>query len=142
MKTFGTFSHRSSALMGIMAAAAVSFISLYGSYRYYYKNVTRDVIVFLDTVRKVERGYIESIPLYEDYATPLLEQKLRTYLFPAHREAALRSGIAPVKEDSEIPGLVKNGTLVTLETDPDKLYYFYNVRDKYRVLAPHAARGR
>jgi hypothetical protein len=128
-------------LIGAIAAAAACFISVYLGSRYYLTHITADVKRYLDTVKKIERGYVEYIPLYIDHATPFMELKLRTYLFPAHMEAARKSGMASMESGDAIPDYVSNGKLINLKSGPDALYYFYNVSTKYRVLSPAAACG-
>ncbi len=128
-------------LFWIIAAAVISAISVAASYRYYYSTTVNDITSYLDTVHSIERGYIENLPLYDDYATPQRELKLRTYLFPAHMEVAVRSGMKPIAIDDSVSDLVKNGSLVKIKSGTDRLYYFYNIREKYRVLTPVAACG-
>ncbi len=125
----------------IIAGAIVAAISVALTYRYYYTNTIGEITSYLEKIHSIERGYIENIPLYDDFATPLRELKLRTFLFPAHMNIAMKSGMKPVAIDDSVPELVKNGSLVQLKTGQDRLYYFYNVRDKYRVLTPRAACG-
>ena len=129
-------------LIGAIAAAvAASSISVYLGSRYYFTQITADVKLYLDTVKKIERVYIEQIPLYYDHATPFMEMKLRTYLFPAHMGVALKSGVGPMERDDDIPAFVRDGKLINLKSGPDALYYFYNVGSTYRVLSPTAACG-
>jgi hypothetical protein len=128
-------------LVGALAAAATALISVILASWYYYTQITADVKRYLDTVKQIERGYIEHIPLYRDHATPSMELKLRTYLFPAHIKAARQSGMKPVERDDAIPEYVRGGRLVTLASGPDELYYFYHVGINYRVLAPSAVCG-
>jgi hypothetical protein len=132
---------RKNLLIGIIAGAMLSLVSIYATYRYYHANVAKDVSLFLKTAHEIERGCIEHIPLYDDYATPLMEQKLRTYLFPAHMDIARKSGITPVEQERGIPDLVRSGRLINLESGLDAPYYFYNVRKEFRVLSPEAAAG-
>jgi hypothetical protein len=128
-------------LVGTIAAVAASLVSVFLVSWYYYAQITADVKRYLDSVKQIERGYIEHIPLYNDHATPVMEMKLRTYLFPAHMDAAIKSGIKPVERDEAIPEYVREGRLISLKSGPDSLYYFYNVGDTYRVLSPSAACG-
>ena len=125
----------------IIALIAGSSVSIFLSYRYFLKGTVRDVTAFLESVNTTERGYIEKIPLYDDYATPQLEMKLRTRLFPAHMAIALASGNRPLERDEDIPALLDSGKLIKLKTGKDVLYYFYNVQDRYRILTPDTVRG-
>jgi hypothetical protein len=127
--------------IAILAAGAASCVSIFFSYRYYSFHIASDVKRYLDTIKTIERGYVEHIPLYNDYSTPLMEMKLRTYLFPAHMEVARKSGITPPEHDDAIPDIVSNGKLIDLKSGSDELYYFYNVNKKYRVLSPNAVCG-
>ncbi|MBN2160027.1 MAG: hypothetical protein JW807_11580 [Spirochaetes bacterium] len=132
---------RKNLLIVIIAAAALSLAAAYATYRYYHANVENDLSMFLKSTSKIERGFIENFPLYEDYATPLMERKLRTYLFPAHMAAAAKYGIAPVDQEKGIAELVRSGRLINLESGADAPYYFYNVRKEFRVLTLEAAAG-
>jgi len=124
-----------------VAATAASLISVFLVSLYYYSRIKADVKRYLDTVKQIERGYIEHIPLYSDHITPFMEARLRTYLFAAHMDAARQSGVKPVERDDAIPDAIRDGRLVIVKSGPDALYYFYNVDPKYRVLSPSAACG-
>ncbi|HOD15679.1 MAG TPA: DUF5715 family protein [Spirochaetota bacterium] len=108
---------------------------------YLKKTVVRDVSTYLDAAHAMERGFIEKIPLYDDYSNPVIEQKLRTYLNPAHLDAAAKYGLPPLSRDSDIQELVRDERLVRIEAKPESLFYFYNVRDTYRALTPGAREG-
>jgi hypothetical protein len=125
----------------IIAVVTASAASIVITWRHLYTGAVNDVSRFLESVKKTERGYIDQLPLYDDYATPLLEMKLRTYLFPSHMNIALKTGNISIGSDDDIPGLIKNGRLVRLDSGKDALYFFYNVRDKYRALTPDTVRG-
>lgn len=107
---------------------------------YYNRTVQDDVQSYLQEVYRIERNFIENIPIYEDFATPGKEQALRRYLLPDHLRVAERYGIPPVKNDEEMMVLAERGELTLLSGD-SRLYYFYNVREKYRYLTPLAERG-
>jgi hypothetical protein len=128
-------------LMGLIAASVIIFITLFISYRYYFSTVTDDLSRYLDTVHLAERACIEHLPLYEDFATPAMELKLRTHLFPDHMAEALKSGLPPIERDSQIRERIAAGTLVRLESGPDAPYFFYNVRKDYRALPRATACG-
>lgn len=110
-------------------------------YVYLKKSVVRDVSAYLDAARVMERGFIERIPLYDDYANSAIELKLRTYLNPAHLGAAAKYGIDPLVQDSDIEELIAGKRLVRVEAKPESLFYFYNVRNTYRALTPGARVG-
>jgi hypothetical protein len=141
MESKDTIPFSSRLLVWIIAGAILAGISIALSYRYYYSTTIRDVTSYFEKVQSIERGYIDTIPLYDDFATPLRELKLRTFLFPAHIDAAMKSGMKPVDIDDSVPELIRSGKLVKLTKKDDSLYYFYNVREKYRVLTPRAACG-
>ena len=46
-----------------------------------------------------------------------------------------------MRGEEEIKGLIKTGKLKGLMSDDKRLYYFYNVRERYRYLTPLAGRG-
>jgi hypothetical protein len=103
--------------------------------------IARDVKKYLDAAYGMERAFIERVPLYEDHSSPLLEQKLRTYLNPAHIDAASRYGVGALSTEAEIGELVSSKRLVRVEAKPESLFYFYNVREVYRELTPGARQG-
>jgi len=141
METMNSVPLRSRVLVWILAGAILSAASVAICYRYYFTTIVGDVTTYLEKIHSIERGYIENIPLYDDYNTPAREMKLRTYLFPAHMDVALKSGMKPVDVDDSIRDLVSSKKLVQVKSGKDTLYYFYNVREKYRALTPRAACG-
>jgi hypothetical protein len=125
-----------------ITAAAVAALIVSLLYTVYAgRELVGDVRSYLDGVYRIERDFIESIPIYEDYATPRMEQALRRYLLHDHLRVADRCGVSPVMHESEIAALARAGALTKLSSGADQLYYFYNVREKYRYLTPRAARG-
>ncbi len=141
MESPNTVPLRGRILFWILAGAMLSAVSAALCYRYYFTTTVGDVTAYLENIHAIERGYIENIPLYDDYNTPMREMKLRTYLFPAHIDVAIKSGMKPVSLDDSIQELVSAKKLVQLKSGEDRLYYFYNVRNRYRVLTPRAACG-
>lgn len=92
-------------------------------------------------IYRTERSFIEALPTYDDYATPEMEAKLRTYLLPHHLEAARRSGVPAPADDRALAALVKEGLLKPIEAGSGSRFYFYNVRREYRLLTPAALAG-
>jgi hypothetical protein len=107
---------------------------------YHNRTVLDDIQSYLQEIYRIERNFVENIPIYEDFATPERERALRRYLLPDHLRIAERYGIPPVKNDEEMVKLADRGGL-TLVSGSNRLYYFYNVREKYRYLTPLAYRG-
>ena len=111
-------------------------------YHFYSNRTTiNDLKRFISYAYKVERCFIENIPIYKDFATPQKESKLRQFLFDSHIQIAERDGVDQIINDNQIIELLKSGKLENLETGPEKLYYFYNVREKYRYLTPSSFKG-
>jgi hypothetical protein len=127
-------------IMGLIVSSFL-IIGIFSSYIYLNHSIVRDVKKYLESTHTIERGFIERIPLYEDYSNPLLEQKLRTFLNPAHIDAAAKYGTGPLVSDSDIEELVSGRRLVRIEAKPESLYYFYNVRKTFRALTPRARQG-
>lgn len=96
---------------------------------------------YIAAAHKSERGFIESLPIYQDYATPAREQKLRTHLLADHLAAANRFGVPSVADEASIQKLAGSGDLVKVENTPETGYYFYNVPKRFRYLTPAAASG-
>ncbi len=132
------FRHR--LLFGIIAGSLLVLASAYLTSRYYYHSVSSDISRFMKNFKETQHGYVASIPIYEDFATPAMEQKLRSYLFPHHYAEAQKSGVR-VEDEGSIRNLAGAGALVRLNQGSGTLYYFYNVRDAYRYLTPTAAEG-
>ena len=124
-----------------LAAAAILAAGIISCYLYLDRVIVRDVRRYLDVAHRTERGFIDHVPLYDDFANPLLEQKLRTYLNPAHIAAAARFGIGPLGSDADIERLISAKQLKRVEARPESLFYFYNVRNEYRALTPGAGKG-
>lgn len=141
MESQQTIEFKNKLLLGIIAIAVIAGLTIALCYHYFYSTTVHDVVSYLDLVRQAERGFIDNLPLYDDYMTPQRELKLRTYLFPAHMDVALKSGMKPVEIDAPVSDLIKSGMLQRIKGGSDRLYFFYNVRDKYRVLVPNAACG-
>ena len=127
------------ALIGAFTILAFILLMLYNSD--YKENIISDFNNFMSGLYRIERGFLENIPLYEDYADPSKEKKLRRYLLESHLKAADDYGLPPVNGDEEIIELSKRGRLTSIEGSKDRLYYFYNVQHKYRYLTPPAYNG-
>ena len=127
-------------LFGILAGSLLIFAAAYLTSRYYLNSVSSDISRFVKNIKDIEHGYVSSIPIYEDFANPVLEQKLRTYLFPQHYAEAQKSGVL-VDDEGSVRRLSGSGALIKLSQGNETLYYFYNVRDPYRFLTPAAAEG-
>lgn len=97
--------------------------------------------LYQDMVYKTERAFIESIPVYRDYATPALERELMTYDLKAHALEAAKHGIKPMTNINDINAMIKEGKLVPAGNGSDELYYFHNVQKEYRFLTPAAKAG-
>ncbi|MCP4134300.1 MAG: hypothetical protein GY754_25220 [bacterium] len=119
---------------------------LLGAASWYYhdhhnKAVLATVDAYIKNSYKAERNFIENIPIYRDFATPKKEETLRKFLLKEHLAAAEKFGLPPVKDEKQIKKLSKEGKLVQLSPGKGKLYFFYNVRKKYRYLTPGALKG-
>ncbi len=123
----------------ILLLAAV--ISLFFRERDAKIELEKDFSSYLKLIYNIERGFIENIPTYDDYVTHDKKNYLRKYLLYDHIEAAKKYGVDPVKDENEIPELVKSGKLKCLKFCKDRLFYFYNVRDKYKYVTPGTAKG-
>ncbi len=131
--------YKSILLAAAFAAAAVA--AALCLHRSYTDDVLADVDRYLDRIHKIERGYIENLPVYRDFATPEKESRLRKHLLMDHIAVAEASGIRPVRSAGELEELARRGILVAVPSDTESLHYFYNVRKEYRYLAPAAYRG-
>jgi hypothetical protein len=93
---------------------------------------------YRDMTYKIERDFIENIPVYRDYARPHMERELMKHSLKEQTAAAAKQGTKPLKNFDDINEAIKGGKLVSLDTGPEKFYYFHNVRKEYRYLTPAA----
>jgi len=93
---------------------------------------------YQDMVYTIERNFIENIPVYHDFAKPRMEQELMKFSLKEQGAEAVKHGIKPLKNSDDINEAVKQGKLVSIDTGPEKLYYFHNVRREFRYLTPTA----
>ena len=93
---------------------------------------------YQDMVYAIERDFVENIPVYRDFARPSMEHELMKYSLKEHAAEVVKHGIKPLKNFDDINDAVNQGKLVSIDTGPEKLYYFHNVRREYRYLTPTA----
>jgi hypothetical protein len=105
------------------------------------KSLTDYVAAYQDMVYKTERGFIENIPVYRDFATPALTAELISFDLKNSAAEAAKHGVAPLKNFDDINANIKNGKLVPVDTAGDKPYYFHNVQKEYRYLSPQGKAG-
>jgi hypothetical protein len=125
----------------VLLAGSLLAAGAFSCYLYLGRVIVSDVRKYLAAAHDLERGFIEHVPLYEDFSNPLHEQKLRTYLNPAHIAAAARYGVGPLVTDADIELQISGKKLIRVKARPESLFYFYNVRSAYRALTPGAGRG-
>lgn len=127
-----------SIILIVLIITATVFIA---GYDFYQKKVFAATETYLKSVYKIERGYIENIPIYTDFANSHKEQQLRTFLLKDHLEIAKLAGVSPVIGDDAITDLVAKKKLTFIDVGKEKLFFFYNVRKKYRYLTPATVMG-
>ncbi|MCE9600445.1 MAG: DUF5715 family protein [Spirochaetia bacterium] len=96
---------------------------------------------YIKNIHSIERNFITRVPIYEDFATPQMEQDLRKFLLMDHLQVAERIGVPPVESDSEIQKHLTSGKLVPARMSEDADYHFYNVPPENRYLTPRARDG-
>lgn len=96
---------------------------------------------YVKNLHAIERNFITKIPIYEDFATPQMEQDLRKFLLMDHLQVAERIGIPPVESDAEVQKHLTSGKLVAARMSEDADYHFYNVPPENRYLTPRARDG-
>jgi len=85
------------------------------------------VAAYQDMAYKIEREFIENIPVYRDYATPSLVSELKKFDLKAHAGEVVKHGIIPLKNIEDINANIKSGKLIAADSEKEKLYYFHNV---------------
>lgn len=105
------------------------------------KSLTEYVISYQDMTYKIERQFIESIPVYRDYATPGLISELKKFDLKAHAAEVVKHGIDPLKNPDDINANIKSGKLIPADSGKGELYYFHNVQKEYRYLTPQGKNG-
>ncbi len=123
--------------LSLILAALSAF--LYSEYRT--GLFSRILMDYEDAVYRVERGIIESTPVYRDYVRPEIENELTNYNLAKHAAEVVKHGIKAMRNIDDINENVKSGRLVSLDEIKDKKYYFHNVKKEYRYLTPQAAKG-
>jgi len=90
---------------------------------------------------KIERLFIENIPVYRDFARPSLVKELQKFDLSGHAVKVVKHGTSPMKNIDNINKYVKEGKIVLLKSDDELLYYFHNVQKENRYLTPKAKDG-
>lgn len=122
-------------LLGLLAAA---FAGLGG---FAAREEARRIAAYVEQAQAIEREFIETLPIYEDFANPAREAELRTYLLADHLRIAEQFGVPPIERDADLDRLVQEGRLSAVPNTPETLYFYYNVPRKYRYLTPAAKAG-
>ncbi len=105
------------------------------------KALTDYVAAYQDMAYKAERGFIESIPIYRDFATPTMISELTKFDLKDSASEASKHGVIPLKNIEDINSNIKSGKLVPVDSPDEKLYYFHNVQKEYRYLTPGGKLG-
>lgn len=103
--------------------------------------VRADFESYLAEVTRVEREFLDNLPVYADWTSPAREKELRRFLLKRHLALAAASGLPLVRDDTELAAGLRAGRLREIERGPESLFYFYNVPKKYRVLSPATQAG-
>lgn len=96
---------------------------------------------YRDMAYKIERDFIENIPVYRDYARPHMERELMKHSLKEQTAEVMKHGIKALTNFDDIKAAISRGELVSVNTGPDKFYYFHNVRKEYRYLTPAAKKS-
>ncbi len=124
----------------ICLSIAAAALAILGAYYAAKRGAAQYVKKYSELCYNIERGYIENIPVYRDYATPALEAELMKYDLQAHRLQVIKTGIKPMHNENEIMENVRQGKLAEVKTDKE-FFYFHNVQKPFRYLTPGAIRG-
>lgn len=103
--------------------------------------LTGFVAAYQDMSYKIERDFIENIPVYRDFARPEFVRELQKYDLTAHAAEVVKHGIVPLKNIDDINAGIKTGKLVPVSSGDGDLFYFHNVQKEYRYLTPQCKAG-
>ena len=119
-------------IISIVIIMGISFSTIYKKE----KALAGYVEAYQDNAYKIERAFIENIPVYRDSASPDKVRELTKYNLKDSATEAAKHGVVPLTNIDEINANIKSGKLVTVDSPGDKLYYFHNVQKEYRYLSP------
>jgi len=127
------------ASIAVIIAVVVILSYLFISYR------ESAIAAYVDDYQKmtyrIERDFIENIPVYRDFAKPAIVTELQKFDLPQHAQQVIKHGIPPMKNIDDINKHVKEGKLVSADSDGNELHYFHNVQKEFRYLTPLARDG-
>ena len=103
--------------------------------------IEAEILAYLDETRRIERAFVENLPLYSDWSSAAKERRLRRYLLKFHLDLARKSGLPRVQDDADMARHIQSGVLAPIERGPEALFYFYNLKQQYRVLSPETTAG-
>lgn len=127
--------------LSCIVSAAIVIIVVFIIFRQKEKELTDYVSSYMDMSNRTERGFIENIPVYRDYATPEHVNALRKFDLSVHASEVVKHGTGPLKNSDDINKAVTGGSLVPLDSGTGHLFYFHNVQKEYRYLTPKAKKG-
>jgi len=82
---------------------------------------------------------VSHIPIYNDYVSLQKIRCLRTHLIRAHIHAAQARGLKRIKNNEQLQHAITEEKVIPVTSDPEKLFYFYNVPPEHRYLTPRAS---
>ncbi len=124
----------------IVSTALIIAVSVFIIYKKE-RALTDYVASYMDMSYKTERQFIESIPVYRDFASPGMVSELKKFDLTAHAAEVVKHEIVPLKNIDDINTNIKSGKLVSVDSEKDKLFYFHNVQKEYRYLTPQGKSG-
>lgn len=104
------------------------------------KMIVTTVKAYSDSSYRIERNFIENIPVYRDYATKQLVDELKKFNLAIHAVEVAKTGLKPMHNENDIMENARSGRLHELKAD-DGLFYFHNVKKEFRYLTPATIDG-
>ena len=104
-------------------------------------SLVKYVKAYQDMTYKIERDFIENIPVYSDYARPHMERELMKFDLKAHAARVVKHGTPALKNVEDINNEIAKGQLVSIDKGEENLYYFHNVQKEYRYLTQRGQAG-
>ena len=125
-------------VLPIFLCFLVALLFSWWSNRQHRQVITQLQNKYIEDAARIERHYLQKLPIYSDYITPSIEKELRRYLLPDHLKVVRKRQAQPINNEVELQQSIDKGRLVPISAKFEPFAFFYNVSKKYRYLSPHS----